>query len=297
MQRKKNFFTDMKKKKPTASVQKGKFMAEKPQLIKRKPKPKDAPVEKVEIEKEDLFEDMRLNKYIAHCGVCSRRKAAEMIEKGYVSVNNVIVKEIGHKIVKGDLVTYNGKIVKPIEKMVYVLMNKPRGVITTVNDEKDRKTVMHVLGDFEERIYPVGRLDRDTCGLLLLTNDGDLAQKLSHPSHMVKKIYIATLDKPLIARHLEKIEKGVELEDGVALVDSISYLEPDSKKDVVIEIHIGKNRVVRRIFESLGYEVTKLDRTYYGGLTKKDLPRGRFRYLTEREVIMLKHFTNRKAKQ
>jgi len=297
MQRNKNFFTDFKKKKPTTSVKKGKFLSEKPELIKRKPKPKEQLSEKPELPKVDIYTDMRLNKFIAHCGICSRRKAAELIEKGYVAVNNEVVREIGYKITKDDVVTYNDKIVKPVEKLVYVLMNKPRGVITTVQDEKDRKTVMDVLGDFKERIYPVGRLDRDTCGLLLLTNDGDLAQKLSHPSHLIKKIYLVTLNKPLIARHLEKIEKGIELEDGLAMVDHINYSDTDNKKEVVVELHIGKNRVVRRIFESLGYEVTKLDRTYYAGLTKKDLPRGRFRYLTEREIIMLKHFTNRKTKQ
>ncbi len=296
MQRNKNFFTSKPKKKATTFSDKSKFTGEKTELIQRKRKvtpeantPAPAP--------ELTWEDMRLNKYIAHCGICSRRKAAEYIEQGMVSVNGNVVNEIGLRITQSDVVTYNGKEIKPETRLVYILMNKPRGVITTLSDEKERRTVLDVLGNFEERIYPVGRLDRDTCGLLLLTNDGDLAQKLSHPSHLIKKIYIVTLNKALIMRHMEMIANGVTLEDGLAVVDNISYVDPESKKEVIVELHIGKNRIVRRIFESLGYEVEKLDRTYYAGLTKKDLPRGRFRNLTEREIIMLKHFTNRKTKQ
>lgn len=296
MQRNKNFFTSKPKKKSSTSAVKSKFLGEKTELIQRKRKvaPEVAtPAPPAEF----TWEDMRLNKFIAHCGVCSRRKAAEHIEQGLVMVNGVLANEIGLRIHKTDVVTFNGKEIKPQTRMVYILMNKPRGVITTLSDEKERRTVLDVLGNFEERIYPVGRLDRDTCGLLLLTNDGDLAQKLSHPSHLIKKIYVVTLNKALILRHMEMIAKGVTLEDGVATVDNISYVDAESKKEVIVELHIGKNRIVRRIFESLGYEVDKLDRTYYAGLTKKDLPRGRFRNLTEREIIMLKHFTNRKTKQ
>ncbi len=237
-------------------------------------------------------EDMRLNKYVAACGICSRRKAAEHIEAGKVRVNDQLVKEIGYRVQPDDKVYFDDKLIKTVRNLVYVLLNKPRGVITTANDEKDRKTVLDIVGEtVKERIYPVGRLDRDTSGLLLLTNDGDLAQKLSHPSKQIAKIYHAELDKNISKSDLERIAAGVTLEDGVAPVDWIGYVEEGKKNIIGIEVHIGRNRIVRRIFEHLGYEVTKLDRMHYAGLTKKDLPRGRYRRLTEREVIMLKHFT------
>jgi 23S rRNA pseudouridine2605 synthase len=236
-------------------------------------------------------EEMRLNKYVAHCGIASRRKADEFIQAGMVTVNDEIVKEPGRRVMPGDKVTFKGKPIKPEDKKVYVLLNKPKNFITTLKDEKNRRTVMDLVSHrIKERIYPVGRLDRNTTGLLLLTNDGELAQKLSHPSHQVKKVYQVVLDKPVSADHLQQIREGLELEDGKAIVDGVSHIEGGKPNEVGIDIHIGRNRIVRRIFEHLGYEVVRLDRMYYAGLTKKDLPRGRFRHLTEREVIMLKHF-------
>lgn len=235
---------------------------------------------------------MRLNKYIAHCGISSRRQAVEFVKKGEVTVNGEVIKEPFYLVQPTDKVTYKGKLIKPEAHKVYLLMNKPKGYLTTVSDDRGRKTVMELLkGKVEERIFPVGRLDRATTGLLLLTNDGDLAKKLAHPSHKVKKVYHAVLDKPLAKVDLEKIRKGVELEDGVAQVDGVDYVKDAPKNEVGIELHSGKNRIVRRIFEHVGYNVERLDRVYYAGLTKKDLPRGFFRHLTEKEVIMLKHFT------
>ncbi len=236
---------------------------------------------------------MRLNKYIAHAGVCSRREAAQLVKDGHIQVNGTVIIEPGVVVEEGDEVTYKGRVLKPRVNMVYFLMNKPKGVITTVKDEKGRKTVMDLMvNKTKERIFPVGRLDRATTGLLLLTNDGDLAKKLTHPSHKVKKIYHAVLDKSISEADLDKIAAGLVLEDGLAEVDKVGYVQgAASKKEIGLEIHIGKNRIVRRIFEHLGYTVVKLDRVYFGGLTKKDLPRGFSRPLTDKEVIMLKHFT------
>lgn len=235
---------------------------------------------------------MRLNKYIAHSGVCSRRKAADLVKAGKVKVNGIIETNPAIEIAEGDTVTYAGKTLTPESKKVYLLLNKPKNVVTTLSDEKGRRTVMDMVkSKVKERIYPVGRLDRATTGLLLLTNDGDLTKKLSHPSHKAKKYYQVILDKEVSKQDMEKIKKGLELEDGLALVDSIAYIPGKGKTEIGIEIHIGKNRIVRRIFEHLGYKVLKLDRTYYAGLTKKDLPRGWSRHLTRQEVIMLKHFT------
>lgn len=239
----------------------------------------------------DLGEDIRLNKFVAHCGICSRRKADEYIKQGLVKVNGEVKNEPGTRISPKDEVRYREEVIKPEIRRIYVLLNKPKHTITTSNDEKGRKTVMDLIGtDVSERIFPVGRLDRETTGLLLLTNDGDLAKKLSHPSYNVKKIYHVVLDKPVIKNDLHKIREGLNLEDGVAEVDGVDYVRNKGKNEVGIEIHIGKNRIVRRIFEHLGYEVIKLDRMYYGGLTKKDLPRGRYKFLDEKEIIMLKHF-------
>ena len=236
---------------------------------------------------------MRLNKYIAHAGVCSRREAAQLVKDGHIQVNGTVIIEPGVVVEEGDEVTYKGRVLKPRVNMVYFIMNKPKGVITTVKDEKGRKTVIDLMvNKTKERIFPVGRLDRATTGLLLLTNDGDLAKKLTHPSHKVKKIYHAVLDKSISEADLDKIAAGLVLEDGLAEVDKVGYVQgAASKKEIGLEIHIGKNRIVRRIFEHLGYTVVKLDRVYFGGLTKKDLPRGFSRPLTDKEVIMLKHFT------
>ncbi len=236
-------------------------------------------------------EDMRLNKYVALCGISSRRGAAELIKQGVVYVNGVATTEIGYRIAPKDVITYKGNVLELVSKKIYILMNKPKDTITTVSDERGRKTVLDIVSrTIKERIYPVGRLDRDTTGLLVLTNDGELAQKLSHPSFKVKKLYHAVLNRALTKNDLDKIREGLMLEDGKAEVDAINHLEGEAKDQVMVEIHIGKNRIVRRIFEHLGYQVEKLDRVFYGGLTKKDLPRSGYRSLTQQEVIMLKHF-------
>ena len=233
----------------------------------------------------------RLNKYVAHSGIAARRKCDEYIKAGLVKVNGKVILEPGHRVMEGDEVQYKNKVIRPIVNRIYILMNKPKNVITTLSDEKGRKTVMDILENkIKERIYPVGRLDRNTTGLLLLTNDGDLAKKLSHPSHKVKKIYHIELDDVVSDEHIKAIGDGLTLEDGFAPVDKVSHVKNKPKNHVGIEIHIGRNRIVRRIFESLGYTVVRLDRVYYGGLTKKDLPRGWFRPLDEKEIIMLKHF-------
>ncbi|MFI5171171.1 MAG: pseudouridine synthase [Chitinophagales bacterium] len=234
-------------------------------------------------------EGTRLNKYLANSGVAARRKCDELISQGLVSVNGKVVMEMGYKIMPGDKVTFKNKLVKPVN-YVYILLNKPKDYLTTVDDDKGRNTVMELISNAtDERVYPVGRLDRNTTGLLLLTNDGDLAQKLSHPSFGANKLYEVELDKPVTAADLQKITDGVELEDGIAMVDGIDYAHHTKRNIVGISLHIGKNRIVRRIFEQLGYHVERLDRTLYAGLTKRDLPRGRWRYLTEREIIKLKY--------
>jgi 23S rRNA pseudouridine2605 synthase len=232
---------------------------------------------------------IRLNKYIANSGICSRREADKLIEEGLIKVNEKVVTELGYKVNRSDIVKYEGRILNR-EKPVYVLLNKPKDFITTMDDPQDRKTVMSLVGSAcKERIYPVGRLDRNTTGLLLLTNDGELADKLTHPSNEVKKIYQVDLDKPLDNKDYQKILDGLELEDGPVKVDEIAIVSSD-KKSLGIEIHQGRNRIVRRIFEHLGYDVVKLDRVMYAGLTKKELSRGQWRYLTEKEVVHLKHF-------
>ncbi len=233
--------------------------------------------------------DLRLNQFIARAGVCSRREADALIAEGMVRVNGKVVKELGVRVKPTDRVEYNGKQLQG-ERMIYVLLNKPKGYITTTSDDKDRRTVMDLVASAcEERIYPVGRLDRETLGLLLFTNDGALAEKLTHPSNSVRKIYHVYLNKPMELEHLETIAQGVTLEDGLIKPDRINYVvEAERGDEVGIQIHSGKNRIVRRIFEHMGYEVTKLDRTLFAGLTKKDLPRGKWRFLNDKEVAMLK---------
>jgi 23S rRNA pseudouridine2605 synthase len=234
-------------------------------------------------------DEIRLNKYIANSGICSRREADKLIAEGKVKVNKKVVTEMGYKVKPTDHVYFEGNPVKR-EKLVYLLLNKPKDFITTMDDPENRKTVMNLVKSAcDERIYPVGRLDRNTTGLLLFTNDGELAKRLTHPSHKVKKIYQAELDKPITEDDFNKIADGLTLEDGAAQVDKIAVLTPDNKT-IGLEIVMGRNRIVRRIFEHLGYEVVKLDRTMYAGLTKKDLPRGKWRFLAEREVVRLKHF-------
>jgi 23S rRNA pseudouridine2605 synthase len=243
------------------------------------------------------IEIIRLSKFVAQSGLCSRRAATELVKGGEIHVNGKKELNPAYEVQEKDVVTHKNKVLAKEEKLIYLLMNKPKNVITTADDEKGRKTVMDLIKDrYEERIYPVGRLDRQTTGLLLLTNDGDLAKKLSHPSHQIKKVYHVILDKNFKSNDLEKVRDGVTLEDGVAEVDAVDYVEGGKKNEVGIELHSGKNRIVRRIFESLGYEVEKLDRTFYGGLTKKDLPRGFVRPLSDKEIIMLKHFTNQRKK-
>lgn len=234
---------------------------------------------------------MRLNKFVAHCGVCSRRQAADLVKKGEIMVNDEVINNPGYQIQQGDIVKYQDKAINPESRLVYILMNKPKGVITAVTDDRGRKTVMDIINKkVKERIFPVGRLDRASCGLLLLTNDGDLAQKLAHPKYDTKKFYHVIVNKPVTKNDMKRIIAGVKLEDGLAEVDGIAYINGKGKEEVGIELHSGKNRIIRRIFEAVGYEVKKLDRTYYAGLTKKDLPRGFFRHLTPREIVMLKHF-------
>lgn len=242
------------------------------------------------VEKDEL---VRLNRYIANSGICSRRKADELIQAGVISVNGEVTTTLGTKVNPlKDEVRYNGERIKR-EQMVYVLLNKPKDYITTTDDPQERKTVMHLVEKASrERIYPIGRLDRNTTGLLLMTNDGDLAEKLSHPRNKVTKIYQVELDKNLTKGDFNKIEFGLELEDGFIKPDAVSYIQGGSKRDIGIQIHSGKNRIVRRIFESLGYSVVKLDRAIFANLTKKDLPRGRWRHLRENEVIQLKHLMN-----
>lgn len=235
---------------------------------------------------------IRLNRYIANAGICSRRKADELIEAGVISVNGEIVTELGTKVDPAkDEVRYNGERLKR-EKLIYVLLNKPKDYITTTDDPQERRTVMHLVTKAtNERIYPIGRLDRNTTGLLLMTNDGNLAEKLAHPRNNISKIYHVELSKNLTQGDMNKIAFGLELEDGFVKPDDVTYVQGASKREIGIQIHSGKNRIVRRIFEHLGYEVVKLDRVVYAHLTKKDLPRGRWRYLTDKEVIQLKHFT------
>ena len=236
----------------------------------------------------DPNEPIRLNKFLANAGVCSRREADEFITAGVVSVNGQVVTELGTKIKRGDEVKFHDQVVS-IERKIYVLLNKPKDTVTTSDDPQARRTVMDLVkGACEERIYPVGRLDRNTTGVLLLTNDGDLASKLTHPKYLKKKIYHVHLDKNLTKADMEQIAAGIQLDDGEIHADAISYTDENKKNDVGIEIHSGKNRIVRRIFESLGYKVVKLDRVYFAGLTKKGLRRGDWRYLTEQEVNYLR---------
>ena len=236
----------------------------------------------------DPNEPIRLNKFLANAGVCSRREADEFIAAGVVSVNGEVVTELGTKIKRTDEVKFHDEPVN-VERKVYVLLNKPKDCVTTSDDPQERKTVMHCVKDAcKERIYPVGRLDRNTTGVLLLTNDGDLASKLTHPKYLKKKIYHVYCDKNVTKADFDQIAAGITLEDGEIHADAISYASETDKKQVGIEIHSGKNRIVRRIFESLGYKVTKLDRVYFAGLTKKGLKRGDWRYLTEQEVNFLR---------
>jgi len=234
-------------------------------------------------------EEIRLNRYLSIAGICSRREADDLIKAGIVKVNGKIITEMGYKVQPGDLVNYGGQTLKP-ERHVYVLLNKPKDFITTRSDPQDRRTVMNLIAKAtKENIYPVGRLDRMTTGVLLFTNDGDLTRKLTHPSSEIEKIYHVFTDKVVKYDHIVQIQEGVELDDGIIKADKVKYVgNGEDKKQVGIEIHSGRNRIVRRIFEHLGYKVIKLDRVVFAGLTKKDLPRGKYRILNEQEVGTLK---------
>lgn len=249
-------------------------------------KPTPAKLPSIPGDQENL---VRLNRYIAHAGICSRREADDLIRAGVIYVNGNVVTEVGTKVSPDDIVHYEDQKIK-MEKQVYLLLNKPKDYITTMDDPENRNTVMALIkGAVKERIYPVGRLDRATTGLLLFTNDGDLAKKLSHPKNEIKKIYHVFLDKTVKQENLDALLKGVELDDGYIKVDAAAFVgEGTDKKQVGVELHSGRNRIVRRMFEHFGYKVLKLDRVYYAGLTKKDLPRGRWRVLSPQEVAMLK---------
>lgn len=234
--------------------------------------------------------ETRLNKFIASSGICSRREADKLIEEGMISINGQVVTQLGTKVQPGDEVRYAGELLS-FERYVYLLLNKPKDFITTVDDPQGRRTVLDLVRNHvSERIYPVGRLDKNTTGLLLMTNDGDLAKKLTHPAHGVRKIYHVVTDKPVSKAEIKQLaEEGIELEDGLATVDAIAYVgDGSNKRELGVELHSGKNRIVRRMFEGLGYKVTKLDRVSFAGLTKKNILRGKFRYLTEKEIGMLK---------
>jgi len=240
---------------------------------------------------------MPLNKYIAHSGISGRREAAELVKSGEVTVNNQVVTEPGTKVSESDIVKVKGKKITPSKNFVYILLNKPKDYITTTEDPQGRKTVLDLLRNAtNERVYPIGRLDRNTSGVLLFTNDGELAQTLSHPSHEVKKIYEVRLDKDLAKNDFDKLLQGITLEDGFISPDALAYADSKDKSVIGIEIHSGRNRIVRRIFEKLGYDVRGLDRVMYAGLTKKNVQRGKWRLLEEKEVRILKHF-NKKDKK
>lgn len=248
-----------------------------------------APAPPVTFKRENTNGEMPLNKYLAHCDVCSRREAAEVIKKGMVLVNGKLITEPGYKVTDKDEVKVNGKKISIQKELVYILLNKPKDYITTSEDPQGRKTIMDLMkGVSTQRIYPVGRLDRNTTGVLLLTNDGELTQKLSHPSYQVKKVYEVTLDRPLEKKDFDRLSAGVTLEDGFIAADAIGYADPKNKKIIGIEIHSGRNRIVRRMFEHIGYDVKGLDRVLFANLTKKNVDRGRWRYLNEKEVRLLK---------
>lgn len=262
-----------------------------PQPFRKKKKKKKfaKPIEPIKYKPmEEPTTEIRLNKYLANAGVCSRREADQLIARGEVTVNGVVVTELGKRVTPQDVVEYKGNRVQT-ESKVYVLLNKPKNCVTTSDDPECRLTVMDIVRNAcPERIYPVGRLDRHTTGVILITNDGDLSSKLTHPSFMKKKIYHVWLNKPVEVEHMQQIADGIELEDGEIHADAISYVKEDDLSQVGIEIHSGRNRIVRRIFEHLGYRVVKLDRVYFAGLTKKNLGRGRWRYLNEEEVNALR---------
>ena len=302
--KKTNNFEKFEKKKSNAAV-KEQFRQEK----RKWKKEKEVAIEKRKIEKraaKDLTkapkrniptvvkpatEQMPLNKYVAHAGVCARRDAAQLVKDGHVKVNGELITEPGFKVTVKDEVRVKDKKVSLIKDLVYILVNKPKNIITTTEDPQGRKTVLDLIKNAtNERVFPIGRLDRNTSGVLLLTNDGDLSQQLTHPSNQVKKIYSVVLDKPLTKDHFEQILKGITLDDGPAHVDVMAYTDPKDKTMIGVELHGGRNRIVRRIFEHFGYDVKTLDRVVFAGLTKKNLQRGHWRHLTDKELRELKFF-------
>lgn len=276
------------KKKAEKAVEKGKTLRTPKKQFESETVPQKSTI--VKRSAQDSTEQMPLNKYLAHCGVCSRRDAADEIRKGLVKVNGTLITEPGHKVTTQDKIVYNGKPIQIQLELVYILLNKPKDYITTSDDPQGRKTVMDLIkGNIPQRVYPVGRLDRNTTGVLLLTNDGELTQKLSHPSYQVKKIYEVTLDKPLEKTDFQQLLKGVVLEDGFIAPDALGYADPKDKKIIGVEIHSGRNRIVRRMFEHLGYDVKGLDRVLFANLTKKNVDRGKWRFLNEKEIRLLKY--------
>ncbi len=304
MKKKSSPFDKFIKKKSNAAIKEG-FRQEKKKIKKERAeyfdkKKAEQRIQKAEpaqkqlqpiISRPQSSELMPLNKYISHAGVSGRREAAEIVKKGIVKVNGKVITEPGHKISPNDEVVVNGKKIFLSKNLVYILLNKPKDFITTTEDPQGRKTVLDLIRRATtERVYPVGRLDRNTSGVLLFTNDGELSQKLTHPSNEIKKIYAVTLDKPLDKKDFDQILKGIVLEDGPASVDKLAYSDAQDKKQLGVEIHSGRNRIVRRIFEHLGYDVKNLDRVMFGGLTKKNVERGKWRFLNEKEVRELKYF-------
>lgn len=291
-------FEKFAKKKSNAAIKEGfkqekrKYKKDRAAFFEQKRKETAAHVAPAIINKNNsTASSMPLNKYIAHSGICSRRDAAALIKEGKVKVNGNIIVEPGYKMKNDDAVTVNNKKVTITEQLVYILLNKPKDYITTTDDPQKRKTVLDIIKNAtKERVYPVGRLDRNTSGVLLITNDGELAQKLTHPSNEVKKIYAVTLNKPLAKDDFDTILKGVILEDGPAHVNVLAYNDLKDKTQIGVEIHSGRNRIVRRIFESLGYDVKNLDRVMFASLTKKNIERGKYRFLSEKEVRTLKYF-------
>jgi 23S rRNA pseudouridine2605 synthase len=245
----------------------------------------------ITVKKKVTNEEMPLNKYIAHCGVCARREAALMVKDGQVTVNGKLVTEPGHKVTVKDEIKVSGKKINIVVDLVYILLNKPKDYLTTLSDPEGRKTVLDLIKSAsKDRVFPIGRLDRNTTGVLLLTNDGELAQKLSHPSNEIRKVYEVKLDRPVAKKDMEEIIKGITLDDGFIKADAVAYADATDKSIIGIEIHSGRNRIVRRIFEHLRYDVRNLDRVMFAGLTKKNVERSKWRYLSEKEVRALKFF-------
>jgi 23S rRNA pseudouridine2605 synthase len=303
MKKKSTQFDKFTKKKSNAAIkeqfkqEKRKFKKEREEFFDKKKaetrsqKPEERKSTAPSISRQPTSELMPLNKFVAHAGICGRREAAEMVKKGLVKINGVLITEPGHKVSPKDEVSVNGKKAFPAKNLVYILINKPKDYITTTHDPQGRKTILDLIRNATpERVYPVGRLDRNTSGVLLLTNDGELSQKLTHPSNDIKKVYAITLNKVLEKKDFDQILKGVKLEDGMASVDALAYADIKDKSILGVEIHSGKNRIVRRIFEALGYDVKHLDRVIFAGLTKKNVERGKWRFLNEKEVRDLKYF-------